>query len=190
MQNWSEYLKTNRTLSFSLQMSAEIPMSESNVEETLREQVQAELDSGKTQAALMEKAIADSDGNISNARALYIDYRVQSIRNEQSGMTSGVNSSDASIVSLQIFLYVAALLIFTVICFVFVFLVLAVLVKISHLLPLGFNEATPGSWVSPTIKVSFLIALIPVFRAAKDEFGEFYEDVKDLKSYLKGMLPW
>jgi len=51
-------------------------------EELLYEQVLAEIDSGVFREGLRAKALADAGGDSKKTRALYIKYRVQSIRDE------------------------------------------------------------------------------------------------------------
>lgn len=51
-------------------------------EELLYEQVLAEIDSGVFREGLRAKALANAGGDSQKTRALYIQYRVQSIRDE------------------------------------------------------------------------------------------------------------
>ena len=52
------------------------------LEEQLYEQVVVELSTGKKRDGLWAKALANSDGIEEKAKALYIQYRVQSIKDE------------------------------------------------------------------------------------------------------------
>jgi hypothetical protein len=51
-------------------------------EELLYERVVNELESGQTRPGIWGKALADSEGDEQKARALYIKYRVQAIKDE------------------------------------------------------------------------------------------------------------
>ncbi len=52
------------------------------IEEQFYEQVVSELSNGKKRDGLWAKALADSKGSEEKAKALYIQYRVQSIKDE------------------------------------------------------------------------------------------------------------
>lgn len=52
------------------------------LEEAIYEQVVDELENGQRRTGLWEKALANSDGLEEKAKALYIQYRVQSIKDE------------------------------------------------------------------------------------------------------------
>lgn len=158
------------------------------IADSLHEIVMAELDSGETHSELMEKAVADSEGDTSKIESLYIDYRLQSLRDERPFAESGT-SAELSDLLLHIGYYVFGVIIFAIICFVFVFLVLTVIVQIALFLPLGLGDNSTVSWVPTTVKISILVALFPTYRAARDEYAEFYKDIKDLKGFLKRLLP-
>lgn len=51
-------------------------------EEKIYEEVLKEVEQGKRRDGLWAKAFANSDGNENKAKALYINYRVQSIKDE------------------------------------------------------------------------------------------------------------
>ena len=61
------------------------------VEEELYEQVVRELSEGQRRDGLWAKAIAHSDGSEDRAKALYIKYRVQSLRDELEIAADAVN---------------------------------------------------------------------------------------------------
>lgn len=159
-------------------------------EESLYQDVMAELDSGDIQAGLMAKAIEDSDGDENKAEELYIKYRVQSIRDENQLPEPDEGSSDFFDVSLKIVLSVSAALIFVVICSIFTFLVLALLVNIALFLPLSFGENGPVSWIPAVMKISFVAGILLTVRVSINEFPEFCNDLKNLKVHIKRVSPW
>ena len=101
-----------------------------------------------------------------------------------------VDPSNVKDMVLHIGYYVFGVLIFWVICFTVVFLVIAALVQLVLLLPLGIGDEQPVSWIPVTVFLSGLVATFCAFRAARDEYFEFSLDVKDLKKVVKRMLPW
>lgn len=58
------------------------------IEEKLYEQVAQELKAGKKREGIWVKAMAKSGGELNKAEALYIDLRVQAIRDEKTIFTS------------------------------------------------------------------------------------------------------
>jgi len=159
-------------------------------EESLVKDAMAELDAGETHTGSMAKAVAESDGDKNKTQELYLKYRVQSLRDEKNLGESGRSSSDFFDVALKIFLSVCAALIFVVICFIFTFLVLAAIVQIALFLPLGFGENGPVDWVPVVTKLSFVAGILLTVRVSIDEFPEFCNDLRNLKTHLKRVSRW
>ena len=52
---------------------------------------------------------------------------------------------------------------------------------------IGANDEEP--WVSVVFKISSVVALFVAARGAVDEFGDFWKDIKELKTIVMRMLP-
>lgn len=70
------------TQSASLKNEADDSINQRLHEEHLYAEVAEEISSGNVRAGLMAKALAEADGDLNKQRALYIKYRMQSLKDE------------------------------------------------------------------------------------------------------------